>query len=83
MKDVMSEPKAPPRRAELFRYVALEVSDDTLTATYDLDGRTFVESVTFEGVGPLTAPAATSVAPQGTSASTVMVTGLITMMSRF
>jgi hypothetical protein len=62
MKDVMSEPKAPPRRAELFRYVALEVTDDTLTATYDLDGRTFVESVTFEGVGPLTAPAATSVA---------------------
>jgi hypothetical protein len=33
-------------RAELFRYVGLDVSADTLTGTYDLDGRTFVESVT-------------------------------------
>jgi hypothetical protein len=62
MKGVMSESSAPPRRAELFRYVGLEVLEDTLIATYELDGRTFTESVTFEGVGPLTTPAATSVA---------------------
>jgi hypothetical protein len=58
----MDESKVTPRRAELFRYVGLEVTEDTLSATYELDGRTFVETVTFEGVGPLNTPATTSVA---------------------
>jgi len=49
-------------RAELFRYVDLDVSADTLTGTYDLDGRTFVESVTFEGVKSLEAPAVVALA---------------------
>ncbi len=49
-------------RAELFRYVDLDVSADTLMGTYDLDGRTFVESVTFEGVKSLEAPAVVSLA---------------------
>ncbi len=49
-------------RAELFRYVGLDVSADTLTGTYDLDGRTFVESVTFEGVKSLEAPAVVALA---------------------
>jgi hypothetical protein len=58
----MNEAKITPRRGELFRYVDLDVGSDTLTGTYELDGRAFVESVTFEGVGPLTTPAVTSVA---------------------
>ena len=49
-------------RATLFRYVGLEVSDDTLTGHYELDGRGFEESVTFEDVGPLTRPAVRAVA---------------------
>ena len=44
-------------RAELFRYVALDVTADTLTGVYELDGRPFVETVTFEGVTSLDAPA--------------------------
>ena len=44
-------------RAELFRYVSLDVTTDTLTGVYELDGRTFVETVTFEGVTSLDAPA--------------------------
>jgi hypothetical protein len=44
-------------RASVFRYVGLEVSDDTLVGHYELDGRNFAESVTFEGVGTLTRPA--------------------------
>ncbi len=49
-------------RAELFSYVDLDVSADTLTGTYDLDGRTFVETVTFEGVKSLEAPAVVALA---------------------
>jgi hypothetical protein len=49
-------------RATLFRYVGLEVSDDALTGHYELDGRDFEESVTFEDVGPLTRPAVRAVA---------------------
>lgn len=49
-------------RAELFRYVALDVTGDTLTGIYDLDGRTFVETVTFEGVKTLEAPAVVALA---------------------
>jgi len=49
-------------RAGLFRYVGLEIDGSTLRATYELDDRTFVESVDFEGVGNLDAPAARAVA---------------------
>jgi hypothetical protein len=49
-------------RAERFTYVALDVLDDTLVGHFELDGRTFREVATFEGVGPLTTPAATAVA---------------------
>jgi hypothetical protein len=49
-------------RAELFSYVGLDVSRDSLVGRYELDGRRFTEVVTFEGVGPLTAPAVTAVA---------------------
>jgi len=58
----MSESKVTPHRAELFRYVDLDVGTDTLRGTYELDGRRFVETVTFEGVGPLGSPTTTSVA---------------------
>lgn len=50
------------QRAELFRYVGLDVTSDTLTGLYDLDGRTFVETVTFEGVKSLEAPAVVALA---------------------
>ena len=50
------------QRAELFRYVGLDVTSDTLTGLYDLDGRTFVETVTFEGVKSLQAPAVVALA---------------------
>jgi hypothetical protein len=49
-------------RAELFRYVGLDVSDTALTGHYELDGRRFVETVTFEGVRSLDAPASASLA---------------------
>ena len=62
MKVVMSEETVTPRRGELFRYLDLVITADTLVGTFELDGRTFVESVTFEGVGPLTTPAVTSIA---------------------
>jgi hypothetical protein len=50
------------QRAELFRYVGLDVTPDTLTGLYELDGRTFVETVTFEGVKSLEAPAVVALA---------------------
>lgn len=50
------------QRAELFSYVGLDVTDDTLRAHYDLDGLEFVETIRFEGVGPLHAPAVTVLA---------------------
>lgn len=49
-------------RAQLFRYTGLDVDDDTLTGHFDLDGRHFKESVTFEGVGSLHTPAVRAVA---------------------
>jgi len=49
------------RRAELFRYVGFEVDSNTLRAHYDLDGTSFEETVTFEGVGRLDRPAVRSV----------------------
>ena len=49
-------------RAELFRYVDLDVTSDTLTAIYELDDRTFVETVTFEGVKSLESPAVVALA---------------------
>jgi hypothetical protein len=50
------------QRAELFRYVGLDVTSDTLAGHYDLDGRAFVETVTFEGVKSLEAPAVVALA---------------------
>jgi hypothetical protein len=50
------------QRAELFRYVGLDVTSDTLTGHYDLDGRAFVETVTFEAVKSLEAPAVVALA---------------------
>jgi hypothetical protein len=61
MKSDMSTPVTKPR-ADVFRYVGLDVSDTTLTATYELDGQTFVETVTFDGVGTLQSPAIIAVA---------------------
>jgi hypothetical protein len=62
MKDEMNHEQEAKRRGELFRYVALDISDTTLTGTYDLDGETFTEEVSFEGVGSLRTPAVRSVA---------------------
>jgi len=49
-------------RAELFSYVGLDVSRDSLVGRYELDGRRFTEVVTFEGVESLATPAVTAVA---------------------
>jgi hypothetical protein len=62
MKNAMTEPTPARRRAEVFRYVALEVTATTLTGTYELDGRTFVEVVSFEGVDSLLNPGVKEVA---------------------
>jgi hypothetical protein len=62
MKYVMSGAKQLKQRAELFRYVALDVTETTLKGTFELDGRIFVESVTFEGVASLKSPSATAAA---------------------
>ena len=50
MKNAMSDAPVVTQRAELFRYVGLEIDESTLLATYELDGRRFVEAVTFEGI---------------------------------
>lgn len=49
-------------RAGLFRYVGLDVTGDALIGRYELDGRPFEETVTFEGTPPLTTPAVRAVA---------------------
>jgi hypothetical protein len=49
-------------RALVLRYGGLEVTENSLHAHYQLDERCFVETVSFEGVGDLRSPAATSVA---------------------
>jgi hypothetical protein len=49
-------------RGERFTYAGLDVLDDALVGHFELDGRSFSEVVTFEGVGPLTTPATTAVA---------------------
>ena len=49
-------------RAETFRYLGLEVDDRTLSGHYELDGRHFVEVVTFENTGALRRPALVAVA---------------------
>ena len=49
-------------RAELFRYRELVVGDRTLLARYELDGRSFVESIAFDGVETLSAPGVVSLA---------------------
>ena len=60
MRNAMSEATSP--RAELFRYVGLEIEGSTLRATYELDGRPFEEIVTFEGVETLESPGVRAVA---------------------
>ena len=57
MSDATTHP-----RADLFRYVNLEIDESTLRGTYELDGRVFVETVVFEGVGTLDTPAVRAVA---------------------
>ena len=49
-------------RANVFRYVGLDVTDDTLIGHYELDHHTFTETVTFENVGSLQSPAIIAVA---------------------
>jgi hypothetical protein len=46
----MSDAQEVKPRAELFRYVSLEIDQSTLLATYELDGRRFVESVTYDDI---------------------------------
>ena len=50
------------RRGELFTYVGLDVTGDTLIGHYALDGHLFRESVTFDGVGSLETTAVISLA---------------------
>jgi len=52
----------PTPRADLFRYADLQIEGSSLRATYELDDRLFVETVNFEGVGNLDAPAVRGVA---------------------
>ncbi len=54
--------RPPATRAERFTYLGLEVTPNSLRATYDLDGREFEERVDFEGAGDLRQGAARSVA---------------------
>ena len=61
MKSAMSE-TITPRRAELFRYVGLDLDQTTVRGTFEVDGRIFSETVEFEGVGTLDTPAVRSVA---------------------
>ncbi|MGH9019776.1 MAG: hypothetical protein ACRDV0_02010, partial [Acidimicrobiales bacterium] len=49
-------------RARHFRYAGLDVTRDALVGHYDLDGRAFSESVTFDVDGDLRAPAARAIA---------------------
>jgi hypothetical protein len=49
-------------RAGLFRYGRLDVTSDSLTGNYELDGRPFRETVTFEGVESLDTPAVRAIA---------------------
>jgi UDP-N-acetyl-alpha-D-muramoyl-L-alanyl-L-glutamate epimerase len=49
-------------RAEIFSYSGLQVSGDEVVGHYDLDGRSFREVVTFDGVGLSSSPAAIAVA---------------------
>ncbi|HEV3186680.1 MAG TPA: hypothetical protein VGZ04_01380 [Acidimicrobiales bacterium] len=62
MKNAMTETTTARRRADVFRYVSLELTATTLTGTYELDGRTFVEVVEFEGVESLLTPGVNEVA---------------------
>jgi len=50
------------KRAEVFRYVGLDVDASSLTGHYELDGRRFQETVTFEHLVDLRAPATASLA---------------------
>jgi UDP-N-acetyl-alpha-D-muramoyl-L-alanyl-L-glutamate epimerase len=61
MRNAMSDATTHPR-AELFRYVSLEIDETSLRAVYELDGRAFVETVVFEDIGTLDTPAVRDVA---------------------
>jgi hypothetical protein len=62
MVNAMSEASSTKTRAELFRYVRLEVSVDSLRATFELDDQEFVELVTFDGVDALNSVAGIAIA---------------------
>jgi UDP-N-acetyl-alpha-D-muramoyl-L-alanyl-L-glutamate epimerase len=49
-------------RAEVFRYVGLEVTSSSLRGHYELDGRHFSELIEMDGVGDLRRPAVVAVA---------------------
>lgn len=61
MRNAMSDVTIHPR-ADLFRYIGLEIDESSLRGTFELDGRRFVETVAFEGVGPLDTRAGRAVA---------------------
>ena len=61
MSSAMSDATNHPR-ADLFRYVSLEIDELSLRGTYELDGRSFVETVAFEGLENLDAPGVRTVA---------------------
>jgi UDP-N-acetyl-alpha-D-muramoyl-L-alanyl-L-glutamate epimerase len=61
MRNAMSDATTHPR-ADLFRYVNLEIDESSLRGTYELDGRVFAETVVFEGIGTLDTPAGRAVA---------------------
>jgi hypothetical protein len=58
----MSDAQEVKQRAELFRYVSLEIEESTLLATYELDGRPFVEAVTYDDILLEDNPAVTALA---------------------
>jgi UDP-N-acetyl-alpha-D-muramoyl-L-alanyl-L-glutamate epimerase len=62
MKSAMGDAPVVKQRADFFRYVSLEIDESTLLATYELDGRRFVEAVTYEGVLLEDNPAVTALA---------------------
>ncbi len=50
------------KRAEHFRYVGLDVTDNSLIGQYRLDNYSFTETVTFEGVGTLNSASVIAIA---------------------
>jgi hypothetical protein len=50
------------KRAEIFRYVGLDITNDSLIGHYQLDNHSFTEFVTFDDVDTLQSPAVMAVA---------------------